>query len=155
MIICDKTTLTKKHLIDFLFTIDKDFPIPLSDKVNIVEYAEKLMDKADLVVDMEKDSIRGLVAGYTENIIDNSAYIALVGVRDEFRGQGIAKQLVTTFIEMCREKSIQSINLYTHQTNTSAIKMYETLGFEIYDMQDEVRTQDIHYIYYLKMRKES
>lgn len=153
MIICEKTTLTKKQLIDFLFAIDKDFPIPLSDKVNIAEYAEKLMDKADLVAEIEEDRIKGLAAGYTENIIDNSAYIALVGVQDKFRGQGIAKQLVKTFIKLCQEKNIHSINLYTHQTNVPAIKMYGALGFEIYDMQDEVRTQDIHYIYYLKMRK--
>lgn len=149
MIVCDKTRLTKKQLVDFLFRIDQDFPIPLSDKVDIVEYAGKLMEKADLVARIEENSIRGLVAGYTKNIIDNSAYITLVGVQDKFRGQGIGKQLVNAFIELCRQKKIQSINLYTHQTNASAIKMYEALGFEIYEMKNEARIQDIHYIYYL------
>lgn len=150
MIVCDKKRLTEKQLVDFLLKIDEDFPIPLSDKVNIVEYAKKLLDKANLIADIEGDSIRGLVAGYTQDIVGESAYISLVGVKSEFRAQGIGKQLVKKFMDVCVAKEIKSVNLYTHQTNVAAIKMYTTLGFDIYKMKEEVRTQDIHYIYYFK-----
>ena len=65
----------------FLLDVDMDFPIPLSDKVILNEYAVKLYEKATLCCEIDNGTIVGMVAGYTENIINDMAYIALVGVK--------------------------------------------------------------------------
>ena len=43
---------------------------------------------------MWNEEIVGLVAGYTENVINGMAYIALVGVVEEAQRRGIASKLV-------------------------------------------------------------
>lgn len=138
--------LNEDILSSFLKRINYDFPIPLDKKVNIDEYVKKIL-KGTIKVYKCNNKILGLVAGYTENIINNSAYISIVAVDKEFRGQGIANLLIKEFINDCIMKNIESINLYTHSTNINAIKMYKRLGFEENKVQNKDRRDDIHLVY--------
>lgn len=137
------------NLVEFLESVDSDFPISLSDKVNINDYAMKLLNNATIKFCIKGNQIVGMVAGYTENLADNIAYITVLAVRKEFRGLRIGYDLVKEFIEVCRGKKIKAIHLYTHKTNSSAIKMYNNLGFELYKLPKEVRVDDMHFIKYI------
>ena len=44
-----KKEIEKEKFSDFIKKINYDFPIPVSDKVDLKEYCEKLWEKADLV----------------------------------------------------------------------------------------------------------
>ena len=141
-----KKEIEKEKFSDFIKKINYDFPIPVSDKVDLKEYCEKLWEKADLVAAVQDGEIQGLVAGYTNDLSNGSAYISLVGVSEEFRNQGLGKKLVYQFTLICKEKQIRSVNLYTHKTNQAAIKMYEGLGFEVDSEGNQSRMDDIHFI---------
>ena len=130
----------------FLESVNTDFPIPLSQKISLREYAEKIIEFGEIVVALEKNTLKGLAIGYTENLKGNSAYISVVGVKKEFRGSGIGKKVVQKFIEICRQKKIKSVNLYTHKSNKAAIKMYKALGFKENSLSEEERIHDIHFI---------
>lgn len=130
----------------FLFDVDMDFPVPLSDKVVLNEYAVKLYEKATLCCEIDDGTIVGMVAGYTENIINDMAYIALVGVKKEYRGNGIASNLIKQFIDISHNKRISKIHVYTDCSNINAILMYENLGFKTFDCNNEPRPNDNHYI---------
>lgn len=134
------------QLLDFLRKIDKDFPIHLSQKVDLEEYARKLHTKATLCTRLENDKIVGAVAGYTDNLELNIAYISLVGVCTEARHSGIASQLVREFAEICVAKKIDGVHLYTDVRNTAAIRMYMKLGFEKMYTENETRPNDLHLI---------
>lgn len=137
----------KKELIEFLKKIDKDFPVPISSKVDLDEYAKKILDKATLMIRRDNNTIVGMVIGYNNCICDDMAYISLVGVDSESRNKGIAKTLIKRFIADCKEKGIGKVHLYTDSTNVGAIRMYERLGFKPYVQYNEPRPEDVHLIY--------
>ncbi|KKK25551.1 hypothetical protein P175DRAFT_0446015 [Aspergillus ochraceoroseus IBT 24754] len=56
-------------------------------------------------------------------------YIAMLAVREEYRGRGIATKLVRMAIDAMIERDADEIALETEITNTAAIKLYERLGF--------------------------
>ncbi|PLB40869.1 peptide alpha-N-acetyltransferase MAK3 [Aspergillus candidus] len=56
-------------------------------------------------------------------------YIAMLAVREEYRGRGIATKLVRMAIDAMIARDADEIALETEITNTAAIKLYERLGF--------------------------
>ncbi|KAH8423919.1 peptide alpha-N-acetyltransferase MAK3 [Aspergillus melleus] len=66
-------------------------------------------------------------------------YIAMLAVREEFRGRGIATKLVRMAIDAMIERDADEIALETEITNTAAIKLYERLGF--------LRSKQLHRYY--------
>ena len=57
-------------------------------------------------------------------------YIAMLAVRKEHRGRGLAKRLVqTTVAAMSRDGNADEICLETEVTNPAAMKLYENMGF--------------------------
>ncbi|OJJ51447.1 hypothetical protein ASPZODRAFT_56272 [Penicilliopsis zonata CBS 506.65] len=56
-------------------------------------------------------------------------YIAMLAVREEYRGKGIATRLVRMAIDAMIERDADEIVLETETSNTAAIKLYERLGF--------------------------
>ena len=126
--------------------MNEAFPIPLSNKVNLEYYTEKLLKNAVICAEFVNEQIVGLVAGYI-NDVSQIAYISLVAVLPQARGRGIASKLIKEFFEKCREKEYIAVHVYTHKTNHSAICMYGKLGFEKYQIKNEPRPEDEHFIY--------
>ncbi|KUL90557.1 hypothetical protein ZTR_00390 [Talaromyces verruculosus] len=56
-------------------------------------------------------------------------YIAMLAVREEYRGQGIATRLVRMAIDKMIERDADEVALETEVVNTAAMKLYERLGF--------------------------
>ncbi|KAL8701919.1 MAG: hypothetical protein Q9224_000273 [Gallowayella concinna] len=59
----------------------------------------------------------------------NRGYIAMLAVKKEHRGKGIATKLVRMAIDIMIERGADEIALETEVTNTAAMKLYERLGF--------------------------
>lgn len=139
-----------ENLKAFLQAVDKSFPIPLSQKQDLSKLAEKFIDKATLCYAEEEGRITALVAGYTENAINDIAYISVVATLPEKQGRGLASGLVAEFISRAREKDLRAVHLYTAQSNLGAIRMYHKLGFVEWVYEGESRPNDLHLIYYIK-----
>ncbi len=142
-----------KGLNVFLHKVDKLFPIPLSEKQNLNDFALKLAEKATLFVEYEDDRIIAAVAGYTENVIDNLGYISIVATLPEAQGKGLASKLVNQFLKNAEQKQLNAVHLYAVTTNVPAIRMYQKLGFVEYVIHDEPRPYDTHLIYYINKEK--
>ena len=140
--------MMKEDYIRFLKNVDKDFPIPLSKKIKIDEYAEKLISTANVIVEKDNGKIIGMVAGYIDNSIEEISYISIVAVQKEYRGKSIAKKLLQKYIDECKEKNLKGVHLYTHKTNTTALTMYKNFGFISKENVKEKRTEDVHLFLY-------
>jgi ribosomal protein S18 acetylase RimI-like enzyme len=82
--------------------------------------------------------IRGTIAGKAElmvpaqDTVNAVGYIKRVVTHPNFRGRGLAKNLLTHIIAFARtEQKLQAIDLHVWENNVSAIKLYELLGFEL------------------------
>jgi ribosomal protein S18 acetylase RimI-like enzyme len=59
--------------------------------------------------------------------------IHLLGVSHIYQGKGIAKQMVSSVIDMCRKNSIKAIRLDVLKRNIPAAKLYTSIGFQYID----------------------
>lgn len=115
----------------FLREIDEDFSPSLSSKVTLFEYVEKIQNKAELIIDIDNNIIRGLVVLYCNNLDNRNAYISLVGVKKDYRGRGIARNLMKDAIKIAKDKGMKILGI--HSNNPAALNIYKTLGFETKD----------------------
>ena len=133
---------------EFLRKADRLFPIPLSKKQNLDEFAKKLCEKATLCMIKEECDIVALLAGYTDHVKDGLGYISIVATLPSAQGKGYGASLVREFLDIAQEKGLRAVHLYAVKENIPAMRMYEKLGFEAYFLEDEPRPNDAHLIYF-------
>ena len=135
---------------DFLVKIEKDFPVPLSQKKDLYELSKKLCDKATLCLKIEHDEIVAMVAGYTNDEKSRIGYISIVATSEAVRRNGFASSLVKEFLEVANHKGMKLVHLYTSTENVNAIGFYRHLGFVDYYVDNEIRPSDCHLAYYFE-----
>lgn len=140
----------KDRIYKFLTVVNKDFPVALSEKVNLQEYAEKLSKKATVICIEQNDRIVSMVAGYTENNEGGLGYISVLATLPTQRGKGYAEKLLIEFIKQSATVGVTGIHLYAVESNDKAVKLYTKLGFKKYIIEDEKRPDDLHLIKYFK-----
>lgn len=82
----------------------------------------------------EGENICGMVAAYQEEgeKVSHIAYIWGVYVKKEYRGKGISQQVMQSLLnELKTTGKIEKINLNVSTKQLPAIKLYESLGFQI------------------------
>ena len=90
-----------------------------------------LVDKPDVDYDLAEDTDNGSLAGgcvvfriFEEGDITN------VAVAEEYRGKGIATQLLMYALEQNEALGIEDFTLEVRASNAAAIRVYEKCGFE-------------------------
>ncbi|CEJ56532.1 Putative N-acetyltransferase [Penicillium brasilianum] len=105
----------------------------LSEPYSIYVYRYFLYQWGDLcfLAMDDKDEMVGVVVSKLEPHRGGPlrGYIAMLAVREEYRGRGIATKLVRMAIDAMTERNADEIVLETEITNTAAMKLYERLGF--------------------------
>lgn len=139
--LCKKT----EQLTEFLKAVDQDFPVPLSQKQQLSQYAAKLHSCATLCTECRDGRILSIAAGYTDNTVDGLGYISLVATLAEARGQGHASR---QFLDIARTKGLRGVHLYAVASNEPAVRMYRRLGFTEYHPLNDPRPDDLHLIHY-------
>ncbi|SDY17997.1 Acetyltransferase (GNAT) family protein [Evansella caseinilytica] len=126
----------KASIIAFLKANDRSFFPPLSKRVKLEKYAEKLMKEAVLLIVKEPAAARllAMLGFYCNAPQYNSAVITYLAVAPAARGKGIGKTLLRECIRYVRQfPGMQSIETRTWAGNHAAVKMYTSLGFKIVD----------------------
>ncbi|KAJ5130656.1 Acyl-CoA N-acyltransferase [Penicillium bovifimosum] len=115
----------------------------LSEPYSIYVYRYFLYQWGDLcfLAMDDKDEMVGVVVSKLEPHRGGPlrGYIAMLAVREEYRGRGIATKLVRMAIDAMIERDADEIVLETEITNTGAMKLYERLGF--------LRSKQLHRYY--------
>lgn len=95
---------------------------------------DKLYDRtqpinADASFVLKKDDeIVGILLIITR---ENEEYISVVAVHPYYRGQGLAKAILTAAIQKVREKGVNHISIGVDVVNTPAVQLYKKFGFEV------------------------
>lgn len=114
--------MSPDHLDDVKALLDISF----GDSAWSSESLRSQTEKADsrCTVAVEDDRIVGFLA--FEQIVDEGSIVE-VAVHPDYRRQGIARHLIRSAIT---DNSLKEIYLEVRESNSPAIRLYESLGFE-------------------------
>lgn len=117
------------QIAEHLSRCDADFVPPLSERVNVPEYAKKIASNAIRFEAWSEGDLVGLVAAYCNDGENRIAYITSVSVLREWTGNGIASNLVLRCVEYVKAARMRQISLEVASDNASAIWLYGKNGF--------------------------
>lgn len=129
----------KQKLYDFLKEIDDDFPTPLSEKVKIEDYVDKIIAKSHIILRKRDSEIVGALFFYCNDEVTKTAYCSLLGVSKKYRKQGLATSLVIEMIDLVKKAGFKKIHVFTD--NPKALAIYEKLGFKVIERLSEIRVK--------------
>lgn len=135
--------LEKKYLPSIQALIAKD----LSEPYSIYVYRYFLSQWDDLcymALSPSSSDLIGVIVSKLETHRSHYSsslrgYIAMLAVSSEYRNQGIATKLVRQAIDAMIVRGADEVVLETEETNISAMKLYERLGF--------IRSKKLHRYY--------
>jgi ribosomal protein S18 acetylase RimI-like enzyme len=118
-----------EQITEHLLRCDTDFVPPLSGRVEINDYAQKIASKATRFEAWSGGTLVGLVAAYCNNQEKRIAYITSVSVLKAWTGKGIAARLMSRCVEHAKALGMRQVSLEVASDNTSAIRLYEKSGY--------------------------
>jgi ribosomal protein S18 acetylase RimI-like enzyme len=131
---------TKVEIANHLSHCDADFVPPLSCRVSINSYANKIASNAMRFEAWEGGVLVGLLAAYCNDGDRRAAYITNVSVLRGWQGRGIALHLLEQCIERVKELGFQCIELEVDRGNASATKLYYKKRFKVKKVAGQATT---------------
>lgn len=133
-------SIKKASVLDLLSNLracDKDFVPPLSERVNLEEYSNKLYENAITFEAWIFDRLIGMVAAYFNNLKSATGFITNVCVEAKYKGHNIASNLMLKCINYSKENHFKDIILEVNENNQAAINLYKKFNFKIIDNKGE------------------
>lgn len=121
--------------------VSNDYPIPITDKVDIDEYAKRILEDGHVIVCEYGKEIVGFVTFYANNLTGKEGSFSLLGILRKFRRHNIASNLFKLSFDIMKSKGMKTAFSYTHKKNIAAINFHKRMGFRI----DGLRVTDQSY----------
>ena len=127
----DEYPLSHEQLIEILKEFGDLFPDPLQHRVDLDNYAKKLLRFADLQVAVFNQQIVGFLAVYANNSQIGISHIPFISILQSYQRMGIGKVMLSRTIALARQRKMKHIWLSVMKENDSAILFYKSLRFII------------------------
>ena len=124
---------------DFLKEIDNQLPTSLSNRVNLLEYAKKIVDNAVSLAIKENNKIISCAIFYCNDTDKKAAYLTLLGTLIGNEGKGYASALLNATEKRCMLAGMKKIYLDTDIKNNKAIALYSKRGYVIESIDPKVK----------------
>jgi ribosomal protein S18 acetylase RimI-like enzyme len=121
-------TASTDEIADHLVRSDASFIPPLSNRVEIADYARKISTRA-VRFEAWDGGLVGLLAAYCNDPFGRAGYITSVSVEQAWRGKGIASRLLDQCVRHLQELGFEWIELEVDPANESAVRLYAKKGF--------------------------
>lgn len=118
-----------KSLVRFLHQVDFDFPIALSQKIDLESWAVKVLEIGLVVAAWQDGRIVGVAAGYANDTVWRKAFLSVLAVAQDARGAGVGGDLVVEFERECSRRGMRCVSLTTHSSNLAAKSLYCRLRY--------------------------
>ena len=120
--------LTYEEVYEFLKATDKEFDVPLSEKVNLSDYASKLSKLSSFSYCIDNGHIVAMISCYVNR--PPVGYISNVCIMNQYRGYGLFSKLLSKLKEESRLLGITVFRLEVNVDNINARRVYEHVGFD-------------------------
>jgi ribosomal protein S18 acetylase RimI-like enzyme len=122
---------TRAQIAEHLARCDTAFVPPLTGRVEIGAYSDKIATRATRFESWADDALVGLVAAYCNDEHRGTAYVTSVSVLQGWQGRGIASRLLDRCVEHVAKLGFRHVQLEVGTTNNAALRLYERKGFTI------------------------
>lgn len=123
---------------------DHVFTPPLSNRVNIDNYASKIAGRAQRFEAWINCKLVGLLAVYCNDLEQRTAFITSVSVLPTWQGRGIASRLMTICIGYMHNLGFKRIELEVEGSNTAAVMLYMKHGFAKYSSNNQAKNMILY-----------
>lgn len=124
---------TRDTLLAHLRKCDTAFKPPLSSRVDLEAYTDRLMEHAVRVeawhVGPEGGVLIGLLAIYCNDPAGTDAFITSVSVEAAHRGRGLGSALIGAALQRARSAGFERVTLKVHSEAMAARRAYTRVGF--------------------------
>ena len=120
---------SEAEIAEHLARCDSSFMPPLSCRVGIGAYAQKMASMATRFEAWTGGTLIGLVAAYCNDQENGVGYITSVSVLPAWTGNGIAARLMRLCVEHAKACGMRQISLEVATVNANAIRLYQNSGF--------------------------
>jgi ribosomal-protein-alanine N-acetyltransferase len=124
-------TSTVEHIKKHLIECSPHFAPVLATYVDIEEYSDKIFNKAVKFEAFDNNKLIGLVAVYID-LNRKIGFITDVSVNIEYKGHGIASNLIKQVKSHALRNNIETLALEVYHENIKAINFYNKHGFTTY-----------------------
>lgn len=108
---------------------DAAFLTLLRQRVEIGDYANKIVNKARRLEAWSDSGMIGLVAVYCNDHENHVAHITSVTVEYEWTRKGIASNLIRRCVALANSCGMRKLSIEVADSNTAAISLYGKFGF--------------------------
>lgn len=136
---------------EFINNVDKTFPVPISDRVDIVSFTKKILERAIILQAVIDDEIVGLSSFYANDFGNMKAYLTFIAVKSNYMNMGIASKLIIKMFVILKDIGMVTVEAITDENNNIARTLYEKLGFKL----AEAKNKRIKYTYHLNQESEN
>jgi ribosomal protein S18 acetylase RimI-like enzyme len=124
--------LTKDEIFIFLNKVDSSFiPIPLSNRINLKLYSEKLAINAMHFSVEEDNCLIGICCCYMNDTKKKKAFISVICIDSEYKGIGLGKKLILECEAHAKKLGYKCVESEVHIENVPSIEMFKTIGYYI------------------------
>jgi ribosomal protein S18 acetylase RimI-like enzyme len=110
---------------------DRSFVPPLSERVEVDAYAQRIVAHAERFEAWSDDHLAGLVAVYCNDLERRAAFVTSVSVLPFWRAQGLASRLLQACVDHVRQVGFERLELEVDSKNTAATLLYRKHGFAL------------------------
>lgn len=120
-----------EKLVSFLRNVDKQLPVPLSKRVEISKYAEKILEFGNVLTIEIDNIIAAAVMFYTNDKEKHKGYITLISCLKSFENNGYGGLLLKSAEDEARKNGMKYMTLETDLINYKAIAFYSKRKYRI------------------------
>lgn len=125
----DSNAFDKDGLKMFILSVNQDFPIRITDKIDIDDFLEKIKKVGNVYCAYDQDKIIGCAFFYANDERKKNAFLTLFAVKKEYRMCGVGSILFDNMVNYCIQLGFENLQLYTHKTNKIARNFYFKRNF--------------------------
>jgi ribosomal protein S18 acetylase RimI-like enzyme len=120
-----------RELKKFILSTELYIPRPLTQRVNLNSFLNKLKCKANIVCAWKNKKLGGVSLFYLKETENPVAFITYIAVIPEFWGEGLAGKLLNQTKQLAKNFNKKQVKLEVDKDNKRAIAFYKKQGFQI------------------------
>lgn len=122
---------TKEFIKNYVVKFDNDFYEPLSARVAMEAFSQKLSDLSTTFIIYDGNEVAGIICAYFYDPSSKAGFITLVHTRQEYRGRHYSLYLLNAVKEYAKGYGFNTINLIVSKQQISAYQLYTKHGFVV------------------------